>query len=96
MGSICTIYTDINRWTIVDSGLRLKATGEPVVTVKYGFFDDDMTGAFEMEMLMRASIIDGLKTRRYSIHKEAAANRQLTVLDENNKAITPYKKNIIY
>ena len=54
MGSIVSINMHPRSWNVEDRGLRLKKEyGEcPIVKVRYGIFDDDPGGAFDLEMYM--------------------------------------------
>lgn len=96
MGSICTIFTSINRWQFLDKGYKLKTTGEPLYVVRYGIFDDDILGVQDLEIFMRKSIADNLLKRKYIICRNSSLRRKLIILDEKGNAIKPFKEDFIY
>lgn len=96
MGTICTIYTSVDRWTFLEQSLKLKKTNEPLVIARYGTLDDDMTGLSDLEIYMREHIAQKLKTRQFSISKDAAAGRHLVILDQSGQPVEPFLADTIY
>lgn len=89
MGSICCINTNPNAWAAYDSGKHLKPEfgGEPLMTVRYGTFDDDPDGLIDLEMSMRKSVYDKLMNGTYKVSPDSRWRRQLIITDRDGNII---------
>lgn len=67
MGSIVSINRNPRTWPAYESQKRLKDTGEPLMHIEYGTFDDYPEGALPMSMYMRQTVYQALLDRKYKV-----------------------------
>lgn len=95
MGSIVYIEKNPHKWRQIDEGLRLKSDpSESLVKIAYGDFDDDPLGSYDLEILMRRSILDKLLSGEY--HVDPCCRNDLIILDRNGDPIPPIEPDAIY
>ena len=89
MGSIIHIKSNPTTWKVYDSGKCLKEEygGEKLLTVHYGFFDDDPCGVCDMEMYMRESIYQKLLNNEYVVSANSKFHQKLILLDKNGNVV---------
>ena len=97
MGSICSINRCPKTWPAYLSGKKLKDEygGEDLMTIQYGFFDDDLR-AFDMEMYMRKSVYEKLMSGEYSVRKDSSIMRRLIIIDKDGQEIKPMAEDFCY
>lgn len=96
MGSICYIERNSKRWTVLDRGTRLKTTGEKLVTVRCGDFDDYPAGTVDIEIYMRKSILDKLLTGEYRVSPNSRFHGSPIVLRQDGSVVPPIEEGFCY
>lgn len=98
MGSICHICKSPRAWLMWPTGYRTRSDlgGEELVRIRYGTWDDDPGGVFDLEMLMRRSVYDKLLSGVYTIAPDSDWKRSLHVLDESGELVVPLGEDAIY
>ena len=91
MGSIYHIVANPERWNAYITTKRLKEEygGDRLYHIRYGLLDDDPCGCFDLEMLMRESIFQGVMSGEYTISNESKYKQRLILLDKDHKEIPP-------
>lgn len=91
MRTINSINTEPGAWPVRPTNKKTKPEfgGEPVVQIVYGNLDRDSDGLFELEMLMRKSVYDKLKSGEYSVSAESERLNKLIVIDRAGQIIKP-------
>lgn len=95
MGSIIYCEKRPNRWTAYEDGTRLKETGEPLVFVEYGSYDDYPDGETSLTMYMRKSIYEGAVNNLYRIDFDYIEQR-LKLYDKKTGNYIPAYGRLIY
>lgn len=96
MGSICYIERNPMRWTVIDRGTRLKATGEKLLTVRCGDFDDYPMGCMDIELYMRQSILDKLHAGEYRVSQESKFHGWPIILNQGGAVVPPVSEGFCY
>ena len=96
MGSICFIDRNPKRWIVFDKGHRLRTTGEKLVTVRCGTFDDDPGGIIDIELYMRQSVLDKLIAGEYRISQNSSFHGWPIITDQIGTIVTPVKEGFCY
>lgn len=99
MGSIIYIEKNPKKWTVIDEGFYLKQdTREKLIKVRYGEFDDDPIGTYDMEMLMRKSVYDKLLSGEYRVQDNNGQLKEsdFCVVDRSGNLIHPISDGAIY
>ena len=89
MGSICYIERNPKRWTVFDRGERLRATHEPLVTVRCGDFDDYPSGTTDIELRIRKSVLDKLLAGEYHVDAQSRYCGYPVIVDTDGALIEP-------
>lgn len=98
MGSMCHIKKDPKTWMQWPTSYQTRPDlgGEELVRVRYGTWDDDPGGAFDLEMLMRSGVYDKLLSKVYTVAPDSDQKRGLRVLDETGRLVEPLAEDTIY
>ena len=98
MGSIIYINRHPDTWTVLFGDWRLKESfgGDKLIKVRYGTFDDDPSGAFDLEMFMRNSVYDKLLSGEYHVSPDSCFSKTLVIVDKTGKMIKPVKEDFCY
>ena len=98
MGSMCHIKKDPKTWMQWPTSYQTRPDlgGEELVRVRYGTWDDDPGGAFDLEMLMRSGGYDKLLSKVYTVAPDSDQKRGLRVLDETGRLVEPLAEDTIY
>jgi len=89
MGSICYIERNPKRWTVLDRGLRLKTTGEEIVTVRCGDFSDDPMETMDIELYMRKTILKKLLSGEYSVSPSSKFHWSPIIIRKDGTIVPP-------
>lgn len=92
MGSIVWIEPNPDKWKAHYSKYKTRVTGEPLLIVTYGTFDDYDT--CELETFMRESVYNKLISGEYHVDKND--KRNLIILDKNDSTVESYCSGAIY
>lgn len=98
MGSIVCINRKPETWSVLSGDWRLKESfgGDKLVKVRYGTFDDDPGGAFDLEMFMRSCIYDKLLSGEYRVSSDSVHQRTLLITDKAGNMVKPIKEDFCY
>lgn len=95
MGSITSINRNPKSWPVLDRGETLKATGEPVLKVRYGTCDD-YPDISELSMYMRKSVYDRCLSGEYAVSPESGLATGLVLMDRDRAPVPPVKTGVVY
>lgn len=91
MGSIISIAHNPKRWIVDPRDTFLKETGERILYVTTGDFDDDLTGLSPIELYIRESIYKKLLSGEYMV--QPGHLTRLIILDSDKNQVKPYLEN---
>lgn len=98
MGAFCHIEKNPKEWIIFTTDCKLKPEygEEELYKVRYGVFDDEPGGQFDLEMYMRKSIFQKAISGKYRVSKESKSKKRLILLDFDEHEIKPLIADICY